>query len=413
MRIAYLVHNYPPHGVAGTEVYTWSLANAMARRGHDVWVFRPEESAQRQVDEYGVRHWVAARGDRQIMPQPLLAFWHLYRNGAIERAWAQFLAQTRPDIVHVQHLQNVSTQLPAMTDAPLVATLHDYWYLCASGQFLRPDHSICATPGIARRCADCGLARAGLPSAAPLTALATMPFAMRNRAARRALDQMDHLISPSAFLRQKYMAQGVSGASFQVIENGLDLSRLGVDEAPAPGLSPGLRLMFLGSIAWQKGVHTLIKAFNHVHHQDARLTIYGNLATFAQYAADVQTSARHPGITFAGALDHRHVGQAMRQADYLVVPSLWFENSPVVIQEAYAVGLPVIASDLGALPEKVVDGVTGRLFAPGDPQSLARLIDELAAKPQLRETYQANIRPCPDIDTHAQKIEEIYNRLVS
>ena len=118
----------------------------------------------------------------------------------------------------------------------------------------------------------------------------------------------------------------------------------------------------------------LVEAFNRLPEAAAALTIYGSETAFPDYAAEVRTLAAHPNIRFAGPLDHRHVGAALRQMDCLVVPSVWYENSPLVIQEAFAMGLPVIASRLGALAEKVQDGRTGYLFAPGDSADLARAV---------------------------------------
>ncbi len=94
--------------------------------------------------------------------------------------------------------------------------------------------------------------------------------------------------------------------------------------------------------------------------------------------------------------------------DCLVVPSLWYENSPLVIQEAYAVGLPVVASRLGALVEKVQDGRTGYLFAPGDSVDLARVLREIVERPERLVALRANVRPGPDIQQHVQQIVELY-----
>ncbi len=174
----------------------------------------------------------------------------------------------------------------------------------------------------------------------------------------------------------------------------------------------GLHFGFLGSLAWQKGVHVLVEAFNQLP-VEARLTVYGGDQAFPEYATEVRALARHPGIRFAGSLDYRRVGEALRDLDCLVAPSLWFENSPLVIQEAYAVGLPVVASRLGALEEKVVEGRTGRLFAPGNPDDLARVLGELMARPEQLRILAANLPPVIGIDEHAAALVEQYRTLLS
>lgn len=126
----------------------------------------------------------------------------------------------------------------------------------------------------------------------------------------------------------------------------------------------------------------------------------------------MQAAAQHPHIRFAGALDPSHVGAALRGLDCLIVPSVWYENSPLVIQEAYALGVPVVASRLGALTEKVQEGVTGRLFAPGDPADLARVLGELIAQPAQLAALRSNIRPGPDMREHAVEMLGLYEGLL-
>jgi len=141
------------------------------------------------------------------------------------------------------------------------------------------------------------------------------------------------------------------------------------------------------------------------------LTIYGSEKAFPEYAASLRERARHPHICFAGAIDYRAAGAALRQIDCLVVPSLWFENSPLVIQEAYAMKVPVVASRLGALAEKVVDGKTGRLFAPGDVDALAQILHDIITNPQQLIAMRTHIPPVITIEAHARHLLDVYNRL--
>jgi glycosyltransferase involved in cell wall biosynthesis len=173
-------------------------------------------------------------------------------------------------------------------------------------------------------------------------------------------------------------------------QNGLDASRLeaGTKEEPASSLS-GPHFGFLGSIAWQKGLHVLIEAFNKLP-PDVSLTIYGDDTRFPEYASAVKDLVRHPHVRFAGPLDYRHIGDALRQLDFLVVPSLWGETFCMVIQEAQAVGVPVIASNLGAL-NRIRDGEDGRLFEAGNSDDLARVMRDLVEHPEKRDFLAAKL----------------------
>ena len=303
------------------------------------------------------------------------AYWHTFRDEAIESEFRRFLDTVRPDLVHFQHVQGVSARLIALVaPLPRVLTLHDYWYFCANSQLVRPDHSVCAGPRLGWNCVDCATARVDLQGLRALRPLIALPFAYRNAYLRRQLQGIDAFIAPSKFLAEEYARQGFPAAAIEVLENGVDFERLNAGSGallPQPKVRP--HFAFLGSLAWQKGVHVLVAAFNRLG-PDASLTIYGSERTFPDYVQGLRAAAAHPNIRFAGALDPRDVGAALRTVDCLVVPSVWYENSPLVIQEAYAIGVPVIASRLGALQEKVHSGVTGELFAAGDDRDLERVL---------------------------------------
>lgn len=412
MRIAFTVHKFPPESLGGTEVYAWSLARALAAAGHAVHVFYPLAGlapAQARVERAGVHLWRVPLPDDRAAEGPIRQYWHTFRDSAIEAAFGAFLAETQPDVVHFQHVQGVSARLIALAAGrPRVMTLHDYWYFCANSQLVRPDRQVCRGPQFGWNCVDCATARADLQRLRALRPLIALPFAYRNAYLRRLIGGIDRFIAPSRFLREQYVRQGFPGERIAVLENGLDTERL----APASGIAlppPAARphFGFLGSLAWQKGLHVLVEAFNRMP-PSAALTIYGGESAFPDYVAQVKALARHPHIRFAGPLDHRQVGAALRQMDCLVVPSLWYENSPVVIQEAYAVGLPVIASRIGALIEKVQDGRTGYLFAPGDSADLARVLREIVDEPARLDALRANVRPGPDIGQHVQQITALY-----
>jgi glycosyltransferase involved in cell wall biosynthesis len=414
--IAFTVHKFPPESLGGTEIYTWSLARALAAASHKVHVFYPlagVKPANARIEREGLHLWRTPLPDDRAGENQAAQFWHTFRDTAIEAAFETFLDEVQPEIVHYQHVQGVSARLIQLAAGrPRVMTLHDYWYFCANGQLIRPDRRVCDGPNFGWNCVDCATARADLQRLRVLRPLIALPFAYRNAYLRRLIAGIDRFIAPSHFLREQYARQGFPAERITVLENGLDAGRLAApagDEMPSPPARP--HFGFLGSLAWQKGVHVLIEAFNQLP-ENASLTIYGGESAFPEYAAQLRAAARHPNIRFAGALDYRRVGAALRGLDCLVMPSVWYENSPLVIQEAYAVGLPVVASRLGALIEKVRDGQTGYLFTPGDSADLARVLAGLIEDPQRLAALRANIRPGPDIGEHAQQMTTLYGELV-
>jgi glycosyltransferase involved in cell wall biosynthesis len=416
LHIAFVVHKLPPDSLGGVETYSWSLARELAASGHTVHVFYPRRGlppggARRREDGLHLRE-VALPGSR-ASEDPLRQYWHTYRDTAIEGAFEEFLAVARPEVVHFQHVQGVSARLiPLAAGRPRVLALHDYWFFCFNSQLLRPDRQICGGPKLGWNCVDCATVRPDLVKHRRLRPLIALPLAYRNLYLARVAGQIELFLAPSEFVRRQYARQGFPSERIAVTEYGLDMERLadlpGVT-LPAPSSRP--HFGFVGSIARHKGVHVLVEAFNRLP-PEAALTVYGSESGSLEYASQVKAMVRHPHVRFAGPLDHRWVGMALRQLDCLVMPSIWYEAYGLVIQEAFAAGLPVVASRLGAPGDRVQDGVTGRLFTAGDPDDLARVLRELVEQPQQLALLAKNVRPGPDMHRHGNLLLSIYRALV-
>lgn len=412
MRILFVVHKFPPESLGGVETYTWSLARVLAEAEHETHVFYPAagiSTSELRTERDGIHLWRVPLPKTRAHEGATKQFWHTFRDTAIEARFQELLAQIRPDIVHFQHVQGLSARLiPLASSWPRLVTLHDYWFFCANSQLARPDNPVCAGPRWGWNCVDCLTVRADLRWLRALRPFAALPLAYRNLYLRRIVASVPLFLAPSEFLRQQYIRQGFPAERIVTIELGLDTERLREamgSNLPTPLARP--HFGYLGTLARHKGVHVLIEAFNRLP-ENAALTIYGSEKAFPDYVAQLKAAATHPNIRFAGALDYRHVGDALRQLDCLVVPSIWYENSPMVIQEAYGMRIPVVTSRLGALAEKVRDGETGRLFTPGDSADLARVLRELIDQPEQLTALRTNIRPMPTIQQHAQQLLEIY-----
>lgn len=411
-RIAFVVHKFPPESIGGTEIYTWSLAQELARSGHEIHIFYPTTDLiadEEHIMREGVHLWRVPLPENRQTENPVSQYWHTFRDAGIEASYQRFWAAVRPELVHFQHVQGVSARLIELTtDVPRIVTLHDYWYFCANSQLVRPERTPCNGPDVhCSNCVDCATARTDLQWMRSLRPLLAFPFAYRNHYLRRVAKLVDVFISPSQFLRDVYVQNGFPAEKIAVIENGLDEHKLAPStdlHLPKPAERP--HFGFIGSLAWQKGVHILVEAFNRLD-ETVSLTIYGSEAIFPTYVEELKSLARHPHIHFAGPLQPHHVGDALRHIDCLVVPSLWYENSPLVIQEAYGVGTPVIASRLGALPEKIKRA--DQLFTSGDVDDLASLLQRLAQQPQCLAEMA---RPAaPSMAEHAAQLLSLYQHV--
>nr|HRJ45320.1 glycosyltransferase [Caldilineaceae bacterium] len=230
-RIAFVVHKFPPESVGGTEIYTWGVARELAQAGHSVHIFYPTPDllpGSECILREGVTLWRVPLPDKRSSEDPVRQYWHTFRDTAFEQNFRTFLAETRPDVVHFQHVQGVSARLIELAAGyPRIVTLHDYWYFCANSQLIRPDRTPCNGPSSGcLNCVDCATERADLNWMRALRPLVALPFVYRNRYLRRVTEGVDLFIAPSSFLRDQYIRHGFPPEKITVLENGLDDRKL-------------------------------------------------------------------------------------------------------------------------------------------------------------------------------------------
>lgn len=419
MRILLVSHKYPPYSLGGVEVYTHNLARAL-QASHEVAVFYRHDSsdalpfAEHDEEIEGVWTRRVSCNPTGLTASVAGEFLGTFLNRQIEDSFDRFVAQVKPDLIHVQHVMALSARLLPLarqTGVPLVLTLHDYWFICGNSQLIWPDAQTCQGKAWGMNCVRCAAA-ARFPS--PLVrwlrpALAPL-FLYRDRVVRQAALQADRFLSPSRFLIDQYMAAGFPADRFLYLENGLPTELIRrIPWRPSDG---PLRVTFLGSLAWQKGVHILAQAFSGLPPDAARLRIWGDPEVFPAYADQVRRLLTHPDAQLMGRIANERVGEVLADSDVMVVPSLWYENSPVVIQEARAAGVPVVAAGHGALAEKVRHGVDGLLTPPGDVDALRWTLQRLLDEPDLLPRLRASLPTPMDMAEHVLRLEEIYQREV-
>jgi glycosyltransferase involved in cell wall biosynthesis len=192
--------------------------------------------------------------------------------------------------------------------------------------------------------------------------------------------QISAYVALTEFARDRFAAGGLPKDRIHVRSNYVADPR-----ARARSLNdPNARAIYVGRISSEKGVRILTEAWEDI---DAKLDVYGDGPLLPELR---KNSARN--ICFHGAVSRETAVRALRDAAFLVVPSICYESFPLVVLEAFSVGVPVLASRLGSLEEIVSHGTTGMHFAPGQPGALARAARELLANPSLRAALGANAR---------------------
>jgi glycosyltransferase involved in cell wall biosynthesis len=405
MRVLLVVHGFPPAAVGGTEIYVHDLACALKDRfGDEVHVMareaaagRPEPALRRERRDGIDVSWInnTFAGCR--------SFEYTYRNSRIRALAESVIDSFRPDVVHVHHLTCLSTDILeacACRGLPTVVTLNDYWLMCQRGQLLDLDYQRCPGPSAAAcaRCLHTGEAEA----------------ARRIEHVRAMCAQVSLFLAPSRTMRERFLAFGIPG-------DRLVLARQGCAFEPGPkrtGRTAGepLRLGFIGSLMISKAPHVLLEAFRHLPLGAASVRLFGAYSAYHgddRYRGRLEALLRLPGVEHPGPLPHERIAGALESLDVLVVPSVWEENAPFVIREAFSQGVPVVASDLGGMAEMVEHDRNGLLFAPGDAGSLERALRRLLDEPGLLDRLRAGIAPVRSLEEDAAWTRSEYARLAA
>ncbi len=364
MHVIVVNNIYPPIMAGGAELMVAWLSEGLVQRGHEVTVV---STCGPDMEPYPVEHrngvtvirffphnvyWNFAR-DTEKRHRRLL--WHL-RDAWNRDAGAKFralLGHAPPDIVHTHLLDGFSATVwrrARQAGVPIVHTAHDYHLLCPRAFLLTRDWRICSHPSL------------------PCRAYRTWHL--------HTTADVDLFVSPSDFLLQRHMQAGLKARATAVVRNGVPLPKR-ADEIRTQRRRDAAprRFLLLTRLTVEKGVRVVVQAVSALPRDlDFELIIAGR----GQLEPEMRAAATaDPRIRFAGYVTGEEKEELLAWADYLLVPSLWYENAPVAVIEAAAYGLGVIASRIGGLPELVRDGRTGFLFEPGDADGLSTIIRRL------------------------------------
>lgn len=411
MHVLHLVHQYMPEYVGGAELYTRWLTHALSQRGHQITIFY-RRSAEGVGQEDRTENGVHVRAVWSGLLSPTHRFLATFGDTLMMRAFKCVLEETNPDLIHIQHLMGLPAALlrPIRQQGlPFVITLHDYWWMCANAQLLTNySQQVCDGPQAYLNCARCALARADRsrfwPALPPVAGL----LAWRNHLLRQIMKAAGGLVAPTEFVRHWYAAHGAPTERLLVIQSGLECAA----DIPRQKRDPDgpMRFAYIGGLSWQKGVHVLIEAFNGVN-GSAELWIAGDETFDPDYVAHLHTQATS-NVLFLGRLTREEVWETLAQVDVVAVTSLCYETFSFIVSEAFTAGVPVVASRLGPLADRVRDGVDGLLVPPGDVVAWRAALQRLVDEPDLLAQLRANVRSPMTLEEHVNRIESLYIQLI-
>lgn len=431
MRVLLVIHGYPMRFNAGSEVYTQTLARSLADR-HEVRVFTRQEDPSAPpyslVDEVDV-------GDPRVALRVInnAASRDRYRHDEIDDAFEALLDEFRPDIVHVGHVSHLSTSLvrrAAQRGVPLVYTLHDFWLMCPRGQFIQRTGSTSEEPfsvcngqedrECAEKCYSLYFSGASELHEAEATAWTTW---VRERMShvREMAAHVARFIAPSRYLLSRYRDEfGIPAEKINFLDYGFDHKRL---TNRTRRREPHFVFGYIGTHAPAKGIHHLLDAFGRLS-GGPLLRIWGRARD--PYTSSLRSLAELlPGD--AGSRvewmdeyrNERIMSEVFNHVDAIVVPSIWGENSPLVIHEAQQARIPVVTADVGGMAEYVQHEVNGLLFRHRDARSISEQMQRLLEAPELarrlgeRGYLRSTTGDVPSIEDHVRSIEAVYSTVIA
>ena len=448
MKILLTVHQFLPDYSAGTEILTLDTARDLRRLGHEVFILSGHPAAVALPDDQRFEHY-------EYDGLPVVRFQHShvpmggqtnttaaeYNNWLVAAYLRRFLRRNRPDIVHFFHLARLSGAVIDVCHElgiPMVATPTDFWFICPTSQLRLPDHSLCTGPdangvNCLRHVASLnqparlqaklrllpdwalGLAiwatRRGFFSgswfAPQLRALAERPGFLRER-----LNMLERVLVPTHLMERILVNNGLRPEKVIYKPYGIELKYL---RDVVRNRSENVRLGFIGTLYEHKGAHILLQAVKSLPDAgNLELRIYGRRDEFPAYVQQLDTlAAGDPRIKFCGTFANDKIGEVLGSLDALVVPSLWYENTPLVVYSAQAAKCPVIASDTPGLAEAIQHDVNGLLFERGNPLDLAKLLQIVISDRTILERLSEHAPAPKSIHDYVGELDSIYSDVLS
>lgn len=416
MRIAYLTHQYFPRHVGGTEVYTRGLVRRVRQRGHQPLVVtyhessdtvpRLERSQHEDVSLLEIHYNLGAARNP-------LAF--EYDHPQIAALVHKELQEFQPDVVHFTHAMKLSAACIKRCrelNVPIFVTLTDFWFLCPRHTLLKPDGTLCNGPGT--DCLACVQDLHGFPDHPSIhpsdregdLRQLEMVQAVEDRpgALRKVLSEVDRIVALSRFQQSMFAQNGFPASRMEVIPHGIETEDLTVPQA-VPGKDPHRppTIVFVASLVPHKGPHILLEALSRLPDLPVKCLMYGRLRRDAYCRSLQAQSANDARIRWMGDFPPEKLGAVLAKADLLAFPALWYENAPLTVKAAHYLGIPVLASRIGSLPEMIEPNQSGWLVEPDNAGAWADAIAHAVQNPL--PPFTADV---PTMDAHAERIFDLY-----
>ncbi|HIH64458.1 glycosyltransferase family 4 protein [Methanothermobacter thermautotrophicus] len=391
MKITYITNLYPPSIIGGAEIVVEKITKKLAKE-HEIIVItnnsKNEEKIENKIKFYKIKTNIYPVKNQLTESTILKPLWHaidLFNINAYKEI-KKILKKENPDIIHIHNYKGLSPlAFKAAKDLkiPLVFTAHDYSSICIRANLLNGKGEICENPRI--------------------------PCKIYNKIQKFLIqDKPDIVTAPSGFVMKQLENAGLfSDARKIVLPNPVE-----TETQPVEKSYDTLDILFVGSLSRHKGPDILIRAFRELENDNLKLHILGKGPDEDELRKLAEGDDR---IIFHGFLSGDELMGMYQRANVTVVPSICYDNSPIVIYESLMNSTPVIASRIGGIPELVRDGYNGFLFEPGSVVELSRILKKISEDPSILKGLERNAYESSQkysIEDHVKRLEEIYRGLL-
>lgn len=403
LRVIVISHGHPELSVGGGELAAYNLFRQL-RSSPDIdatllaWASAPDTGDSPSVSPY------SNRADELLFRAHGFDAFVLSYPDEAANALALAILALEPDVVHLHHYIHIGVELLATLrrlrpGLKIFVTLHEYLAICHHyGLMVKTQSAALCDKADDAACAAC------------FSGTTPAVFARRRLRVRYHLDLADRLLAPSRFLRRRYVEWGINPKHIVVMENGIEPA---TEYPPPPDRLP-CTFGFFGQIHPFKGLHCLLEAFNRAAREmpDIRLSIHGanfeaNEPSYVRLVNGLIAQQRER-IRLCGTYRPGELGVLMQPIDWVVVPSLWWENAPLVIDEALSYRRPVLCSGVGGMKEKVRPRKDGFHFVLGDSSALASLMLRVAGDRRLWQRLQITMRKPMTVAASAERHRQLY-----
>jgi glycosyltransferase involved in cell wall biosynthesis len=335
-----------------------------------------------------------------------------FKNDKLAVTFGDYLANLKPDLVHFHHFIGLSASIvkPCRElGIKMFMTLHDGWLLCEQNHFILSDGSFCKEgPEDIAKCVYCFIHRNSALSVANDVEKLSKIFELRKAFLKDVFTSVDTIIVPSRFLYDVFNKHGFNHTNANIVHLGLPDFQL----SPWKPTKSVIRFAYLGYIMPTKGLDILIDAFNLVDYSKARLDIYGAIGDQIYYTDTLKRVSKDNKVKYRGRYTPDRLGEILAKTDVAVVPSR-SENYPLVIRECLYANVPVIASNVGGIPEIIFDGNNGLLFRAGDHKDLANKMRFFINDFDNVIAFRRRIEPPKSIKEEVDEIEILYHNTLN